>query len=369
MTKLHTADASPQTAKQAKRWCLLTLGLALGILLLCAGATALIDPFFHYHPPLDGLQYPIDNQRYQNDGILRSFSYDALITGTSMTENFRASEFDALFGVSSVKVSLSGGTLEELGQELRRALTSNPRCSLVLLGLDAWHVLPDRSLIQADGDYPAYLYDDNPFNDISYLLNKEILVDHTLRVLDYTRQGGRTTGFDSYGRWSEAYTYSPQAVLDTYSRDDDLGRQAPYTDEQRQALEKSLEDTLLSLAREHPDVTFLCFFTPHSVLKWDRLLRTGRFDQQMEAYRQASELLLSQENVRLYSFFSDFTLTTDLNHYKDISHYSGEINALLLKKIAAEEGRLTSQSSRSHWDSVDAFFRNYDYDALFSGQS
>lgn len=369
MTELHTADASPQSAKQAKRWCVLTLGLTMGILLLCAGATALIDPFFHYHAPLAGLQYPIDNQRYQNDGILRSFSYDALIAGTSMTENFKASEFDALFGVHSVKVSLSGGTLEELGQELRRALTDNPRCSLVLLGLDAWHVLPDRALIQADGDYPAYLYDDNPFNDVSYLLNKEILADHTLRVLDYTRQGGRTTDFDSYSRWSEQYIYSPQAVLDTYIRDDDLGRQEPYTDKQRQALEESLEDNLLSLAREHPDVTFLCFFTPHSVLKWDRLLRTGHFDQQLEAYRLASELLLSQENVRLYSFFSDFALTTDLYNYKDISHYSGEINTLLLRKAAAREGQLTGETCQSHWDSVDAFFRNYDYDALFSGQS
>lgn len=366
MSELHTADASPQAAKKARLWSILALGLALGVLVLCAGATALIDPFFHYHAPLPGLQYPIDNQRYQNDGILRSFSYDALIAGTSMTENFKASEFDALFGVSSVKVSLSGGNLEELGQELRRALMDNPRCSLVLLGLDAWHILPDQALIQADGDYPTYLYDDNLLNDVSYLLNKEILADHTIRVLTYTHQGGQTTDFDSYSRWSEDYVYSPHAVLATYSRDADLGYQEPYTDAQRQALEESLEDTLLSLAREHPDVTFLCFFTPHSVLKWDRLLRTGRFDQQIEAYRQASDLLLAQENIRLYSFFSDFDLTTDLSRYKDISHYSGEVNTLLLTKIAGGAGQLTRETSREHWDCVDGFFRNYDYETLFS---
>ena len=66
----------------------------LAILFLIGSVTAWVDPFFHYHAPQDRLQYPINNQRYQNNGIVRHFSYDALITGTSMTENFMASECD-----------------------------------------------------------------------------------------------------------------------------------------------------------------------------------------------------------------------------------------------------------------------------------
>ena len=85
----------------SKKWSICCLVFALVILTAAGAMTTVIDPFFHYHAPLDGLQYPIDNQRYQNDGIVKHFSYDALITGTSMTENFKTSEFDTLFGVNS----------------------------------------------------------------------------------------------------------------------------------------------------------------------------------------------------------------------------------------------------------------------------
>ena len=72
-----------------------------GLLLIAvAGLVAYVDPFFHYHAPIDGFSYIMDNERYQNDGITRNFEYDALITGTSVSENFRASLVDELFGVN-----------------------------------------------------------------------------------------------------------------------------------------------------------------------------------------------------------------------------------------------------------------------------
>ena len=85
--------------------------LSAVILLCCIGGlTAFVDPYFHYHAPLSFLEYPLNNQRYQNDGIVRNFDYDAIITGTSMTENFKTTEFDNLFNVNSIKVPFSGAT-------------------------------------------------------------------------------------------------------------------------------------------------------------------------------------------------------------------------------------------------------------------
>ena len=79
----------------------------------------LVDPFFHYHKPLEQLAYPIDSERYQNDGISRNFTYDAVLTGTSMMENFKASRFDSLFGVASVKIPYAGGYYKEVDQAVR----------------------------------------------------------------------------------------------------------------------------------------------------------------------------------------------------------------------------------------------------------
>ena len=72
----------------------------MGFILLTVVALGLIaaniihiDPFFHYHKPdTDKYFYSLNNQRSQNDGIVKHFDYTGLITGTSMTENFSNSE-------------------------------------------------------------------------------------------------------------------------------------------------------------------------------------------------------------------------------------------------------------------------------------
>ena len=50
----------------------------------------------------------------------KHFDYDAIITGTSMTENFLSSEFDSLFGVNSVKTTFSGASYKEINQNFYR---------------------------------------------------------------------------------------------------------------------------------------------------------------------------------------------------------------------------------------------------------
>ena len=124
-----------------KAWCILSLSLALVILVIAGAITAFIDPYFHYHAPVEGIAYPLNNQRYQNDGIVRHFSYDALITGTSLTENFKNSELDQLFGVHSVKACYSGGSYGEIFQNLEQAVRSQPELKLVVFGMDEWFLL------------------------------------------------------------------------------------------------------------------------------------------------------------------------------------------------------------------------------------
>ena len=53
-----------------KKWGIAVLALLLAALALLGSVTVIIDPFFHYHAPLGGLQYEIFYQRYQNDGIV-----------------------------------------------------------------------------------------------------------------------------------------------------------------------------------------------------------------------------------------------------------------------------------------------------------
>lgn len=347
-----------------KAWAMSFLALTLALLVAAATLTGVVDPFFHYHAPLEKLEYPIDNQRYQNDGIVKHFSYDALITGTSLTENFKITEFDALFGTNAVKVCYSGGTYAEITANLQTALDSNPNIRYVLYGLDEWNIYGDKELILADGEYPTYLYDDNLLNDVQYLLNKDILCSNTIEVLDYTRNGGKTTSFDLYSSWD--FSTGKDVVLTGYNRPVKSDSSMDFTEEMARTMKENLEETILSLAKSHPDTEFLFFFPPYSILNWDAHVQEGMLDMHIDAMTLASELLTRAENIRLYSFYTDYDLCTNFDNYRDIVHYHSGINSLLLQRMHDDQYRLTQDNYRQHWEEIRDFYSGYDYESIFT---
>lgn len=96
-----------------------------------------MGPFFHYHKPnTERYYYMLNNERSQNDGISKHFDYDALITETSMAQNFIASEMDKIFGTNSIKVCYSGGSYKEINDNLVVALKYNPDLKTIVRGLE-----------------------------------------------------------------------------------------------------------------------------------------------------------------------------------------------------------------------------------------
>lgn len=196
-----------------RKWTVGFLGLALTMLIGAGAVIAVIDPYFHYHRPLTALQYPINNQRYQNNGIVKHFKYDAIITGTSMTENFKVSEFDRLFGAHSIKVPFSGGSYKEINENLKVAIAHNTGIKYIVRCLDYSHLLDAANSMRYENDkYPWHLYDEYFYNDAEYVFNKSILMD-ALSVIDYTKKGGITTDFDNYSNWMHLITLGKNRLM------------------------------------------------------------------------------------------------------------------------------------------------------------
>ena len=130
--------------KSNRKWSITFLSVVFFLIVGLGAVTVVIDPYFHYHAPLDSLEYLIDDERYQNDGIIKKFDYDAVITGTSMTELFKTSEMDALFGTQSIKVPYSGATYKEINDNLENALRYHPELKMVVRGLDMNRFLAKR---------------------------------------------------------------------------------------------------------------------------------------------------------------------------------------------------------------------------------
>ena len=347
-----------------KKWSICFLILLLAMLLIAVGLTGVIDPYFHYHAPLEQLSYPISSERYQNYGITAHFPYDTLLTGSSMTQNFRTSECDALFDAKSIKVPLSGGTFREFSQLIQYAIDHNPELERVFLGLDCWLLFEQPDAMREGEDFPTYLYDDNVFNDTEYVLNKYIFLQDTLTVLEHTRQGKPTTSFDEYTFWAHQASFGKEQALSAYNRREKTDA-PPAADFFLENARETVLQNLIPLVADHPQIQFYFYFTSPSILNMDGLNQESLLSHQFEACRLASELLLEYENVHLFSFLDDYGTITDLDFYFDTIHYSDAINSLMLQRMSRGEFALTKENNQSYWQEVCAFYEAYDYEALF----
>ncbi len=347
--------------------------LVTAILVCVAAMTVYVDPFFHYHSPrTDEFFYPLDNQRSQNDGIVKHFDYQGIITGSSMVENFRVTEAERLFGCGFVKVPLEGATFREINDLLKNALAANPDVRIVIRGLDINRLGNDKDLLRTDlGEYPSYLYDSNPFNDVNYLFNRDVVFS---RVIPMLRGRGNPeaargiTSFDEYSNWmnEEEIAFGRKSLYPDGIRMKTPVHREDLLDINMQDVLENTRQNIVALAQAYPDVTFYCFFPPYSAKWWQQELESERLEMEIEAERIVIRELLKCSNIRLYSFNNLTEITTDLNHYKDATHYGEWINSLILRYMLEGKCLLTAENWEASLKAERDFYASYDYTLMNS---
>lgn len=346
-------------------WLILVI-ILLGII---AGGIYKVDPYFHYHKPDTGSYfYVLDNQRSLNDGISRYFNYDAVITGTSMIENFKTSEMNEIFDVNSVKIPYSGGSYKEINDNLNVVLENHPDLKMVIRGLDMLAFFDDKDAMRYDmGEYPTYLYDNNPFNDVKYLFNKSVFSRVCGMVM---KSRGKEfepgiTSFDDYSRWhNETVSFGVGAVCPDGIAMESQGKQEHLTEGEKAIIEENINENVISLAEKYPSVDFYYFIPPYSVYWWYHRVVDGRLYKQVEAERFIVELILEHENIRLYSFNNRTGITTDLNNYKDSIHYGQWVNSLMLKWMHDGNCLLTKENYEEYFEKEVSFYSSFDYESI-----
>ncbi|MBQ8279989.1 MAG: hypothetical protein IJZ23_09140 [Roseburia sp.] len=341
------------------------IAAVVGILGVIALFVAVVDPYFHYHAPHENLHYRLADERYMNEGILSNFEYDAMITGTSMTENFKTSEFDELFGVNSVKTSLEGSTYNEINNLVEIALEENPNLKLVLRGLDSSGLVVDKDeKWYSDAQWPEYLYDENPVNDVKYLLS-ESAVKRALMNCYMTVMNVPSTTFDEYANWNSQRTFGSDVALSSYSRPEAVEEIYHLTEEEKQMVLGNVQQNLTAVAAEYPDVTFYYYITPVSVLYWDKLHQQGKIEWYIEAEKIAIEEMLQYPNIKLFSFCNYTDVVCDLNYYTDIAHHWEKTNSNLLRQMKNGNYLLTAENYEAYLDFLYQTYSNYDYESIF----
>lgn len=333
-----------------KKWNIFVLGSTFGILLLVALVTLVIDPYLHYHKPLEVLEYPLKDERYINDGIARNYEYEAMITGTSMAQNFKASQMEEFWQVPTIKTAYSGATFHELNESIGRAISYNPKLRYVLCSLDGSRINHDAYSDSYEG-YPEYLYDKNPLNDVNYLLNKEV-IPKTIAVVNYTRAGNQTTTMDAYGSWSQYKVFGKDAVEATVVPKQAAAEVVSFTAEDEARVRENVTENYLETGLENPGVTFYFYLPPYSVYYWEDLVKTGQLEAQLRAEELAVELLTEAPNIHVYGFADRTEITGNLDNYMDILHYGDWINEEIMDMIYRGEGELTKDNYKEYFQKV-----------------
>ena len=352
-----------------KLWVLAYLLLVAAALSVVSVKVAQVDPFFHYHKPyLDNYYYTLNNQRSQNDGIFRHFDYDAVITGSSMSLDFRTSEAEALFGHRFIKAPYDGATFYEVDQGLRTGFRNNPEIRLVFRSLDLGALLHNKDYLRMDlGDYPAYLYDDDPFNDVHYLFNRDVLFDRVYPMVlanDKPDFQGGITSFDDYAALTPHKTFGYKTVYPAGMPRIYRGTPPVFTAEEEQRVRDNIRQNIAVLALEHPEAEFYCYIAPLGAGTWLKWYREGKIEQIMRAKEISLEELIPLENVRVFDF-SDLTeITADLNNYRDTAHFGSWISSLMLRWMHEGKYELTEENYRERCAAEYELYLNFDYASL-----
>lgn len=327
------------------------LATAVLIILVLIGAVVYaFDPFYHYHKPWFGMKAVLNDKEYQCVGTLRHFDYDALLVGSSVMENNDNSWYNEAFGVTSIKAIRSYGATADLCYLMDVAYEShNPK--YVFYNIDPSSLYGEPVTTYESTGCPMYLYDKNPFNDIQYLFNKDVLFEK----IPYEVANSFIGDYDenlSYN-WAKWKNFAPELALGLYFRSPEVKEMLPQ-DHYQDKLEANIA-LLTAQIEAHPDTQFIFFYPPYSMLWWDMSYREGESDAIIYCEKEMTKKLLSYDNVRVFCFQNEPEVTTNLDNYMDTIHFSPEINKLMLDQIVAGEYEMTLDNYEEILDGVKSF--------------
>lgn len=311
-----------------------------GILLfLCVLAVIVFDPFFQYHKPLKGLKAVLTDKEYQCVGSLKTFDYDSVIAGSSVSENYNNGWFDQEFGCKSIKAIRSYGATADLCYLLDIAF-EHQDLKYVFYNLDPSALVADAETTYELTGCPMYLYDDNYINDVEYWLNKGVLMEKIPYLIANSLIGDYDEN-NSYN-WAQWKEFNSDMILGLYIRKPSISEMKPenyYEDILRQNL-----DLLTSRISAHPETEFYVFVPPYSMLWWDNIYREGDTEAYLYNMEQAMKTLLSYKNVKMFYFQNDREIITNLENYMDILHFSPEINHYICESLIEGKHQISPEN-------------------------
>ena len=345
-----------------KKYVIILLSTTIFLLIFISIFMLIVDPFYIYHQPYTNIiDVAMEEEAYQNIGAVKNFTYDTIITGSSMTENFVSSDFDETFQCKTLKVPFSGAMMQNYDILLANAFQSNNNIKNIFIGLDTNMLMKEPGL-EAENKIAEYTYDNKVFTKVNYLLNKKIISDYAIKYVLNKQKGIKTDLSYSYF-WDQYYIFSKEEALKAYERPDVV--QNPNTNlivnnaiENLKVLEKYIKN--------NPNTNFYIFYPPYSMLTWDYYIRLGEKETVFDLMRSVINNLLNYANVKQYYFHDKLDVVTNLDNYKDYKHYSKEVNKMMLDDMYNNNYILNEENYLTRINNFEAFVTSFNYDEFMN---
>ena len=311
------------------------------------------DPLLYYRIPEDRLI--INNYRFINPGLAMNADYDTVIIGSSMIQNFDMDQFRNELDLNPIKLSVGGMSIE--GMKLTYDLVFREgKANNVFIAID----IPALSYSFKDlKTYSTYLYDDNKLNDIRYLLGYETWLRllplsigyNVLDRLNYKVPNYYATySVDDIAYWADTATFDEELVKEIYLSNVSLSSE--ILDEGLESRLSNNADNFLEIFDDFSLKKYTFFFPPYSALFWHIVDSSGQMDSYLAIKSYLVQKLSFYNNVEIYDF-QDINEIINLNLYKDYTHYSPDINSLMVESFKKKKYKVID-------------FNNYNNDNLLS---
>lgn len=324
-------------------------GITAGILLfLSAALVIVIDPFFHYHNVWFGLSPVQVSAEYQVNGALEHLDYDSILLGSSVTANINHSILDDALGTNTIKAAGAGARPSLLYYYMQKGF-ANQEINTIYFGLD-YYFLTDEFEEDSKQTQILYLRDKNPFNDVNYLWNQDVIFGKIPNMIAQSLLHDYDDGM--------AYNF---AQFSTYGIEEALASHQPDMQavEQIEPIPQVEENVIINISRiaevveAHPETEFKFFFPVTGILWWDRAYQNGDVEILLAQMKYAVAVLSSYENVTMYMGVSNRAdCIMDLDQYCDLMHASYEINSETAYAIANNENIVTMDNIDEQQDVI-----------------
>lgn len=346
----------------SKKYIEKTIKYTVAILVVIAIIMIVIDPFTHYHMPYFGMGTVATDERTSLVGIAKHDYYETALIGSSMSENFVDSWFEyGSFGTSADKFCLQGAHFDDYEVILDEVI-KHPELKNIVFCLDNYILTDDPS--EQEVTIPEYLSNDSIFDDAKYLWNRGALCELLpVFIINNIKEHGSD---DNAYVWENLFPYGEAAAVMNYAT------YRPDGPKEKKEYDYFFENADLFLSKferyikARPDVKFIIYWPPYSALFWDYSKLNGDLEAEICMEEKVCQSLLSYENVEIYYFQDDFDTITNLDNYRDYSHYKQAINYKMYKAMRDGSTKLTNESYYDRLLSVYEFGMTYDAESVIS---